>query len=140
MFGPHRGLRKTFGAEPSWAGSNMFGPGAETGLPVPMAAARRNFEWGAAQCWQKHSPRVSSQGNPRMPTHFTFTQSATSRRSLASRTQQISSCFVSTSRGTQHAVPVVSTEPCQEKELRSKIFGYEALNNTERQRLWKASS
>ncbi|CAE7880230.1 unnamed protein product [Symbiodinium sp. KB8] len=27
-----------------------------------------------------------------------------------------------------------------EKELRSKIFGYEALNNTERQRLWKASS
>ena len=27
----------------------------------------------------------------------------------------------------------------QEKELRSKLFGYEALNNTERGRLWKAS-
>ena len=39
-----------------------------------------------------------------------------------------------------YAVAFVSVDFCQEKELRSKIFGYEALNNTERQRLWKASS
>ena len=31
-----------------------------------------------------------------------------------------------------------ATSWVQEKDLRNKIFGYEALNNTERQRLWKA--
>ena len=42
-----RGLHDTIRAQSDTG--NMFGPGAETGLPVPMAAARRNSAWGAVQ-------------------------------------------------------------------------------------------